>query len=487
MSRDSGYASMASKRLLERRSDDSDTRGIASIESYVTLASSRNHINMDRMAEKLAEILWDSEEIQRCMKKGFVVMDSDRFERNFLRLIKSFASELRAESNTTILKRATQIVYNCGAYATGIIRRRVLGDDSQAASFYSIKEQTATNTSVRSIRSIRSIYTLPEYAIYHKSTEQLLGRAGEGDGIDTVVEFPDIAEAAEKEPREDETEALYKVRRARRNEIAACEEHRRLRRETRDRDDFDTLDELRTRGRTESNSSLDALGAEHSRLRERERAIGQVLYEGLGVEHLDESRLRANSEEPKRPLLGGAGDMGAGGRASMGSLSAFENTARYSERYSRRNWIIHSDDEDLSLPNLENLTEFLISSAAFKNFRTQLEVFVESNSRLQQTLEDSPSQSHIGKLDEQSIAFKNSRELGTQLEVLVESNSQLQQTLEDSPSQSHIGKLDEHVPTEQVKDLGFLKRTKNFLRRSLRQPIPPGSQRVEWTCVGLSS
>ncbi|ELR05421.1 hypothetical protein GMDG_01716 [Pseudogymnoascus destructans 20631-21] len=182
--------------------------------------------------------------------------------------------------------------------------------------------------------SLRSIATLPEYAFYPKSTEQVLGRAGERDGIDTVVKFPDIAEAAEEERREDEMEALYQVRLARREEIAAREERRRLRREARDRGDLDTLAELRTRGRPESNTNLDALRAEHSRLRERERAVSQVSYEGLGVAHLDGSRVRANSEESERPLLGDAGDMGAGGRASMGSVLTFDNTARYSERYS---------------------------------------------------------------------------------------------------------------------------------------------------------
>ncbi|KFY05723.1 hypothetical protein V492_08335, partial [Pseudogymnoascus sp. VKM F-4246] len=183
--------------------------------------------------------------------------------------------------------------------------------------------------------SVRSIATLPEYAFHPKATEQVLGRAGERDGIDTVVKFPDIAEADEEERREDEMEALYQVRLARRNEIAAREERRRLRREARERGDNEALAELRTRGRAESNTNLDALRAEHSRLRERERAVSQVSYEGLGVAHLDGSRVRANSEESERPLLGDAGDMGAGGRESMGSFSTFDNTNnRYSERYS---------------------------------------------------------------------------------------------------------------------------------------------------------
>lgn len=74
-------------------------------------------------------------------------MNSDRFERNFIRLLKSYASELRVEADTYIQKDAARIVHNYRVYITRIIRRRVLGldeDNSQAAAFYSIKDQTAT-------------------------------------------------------------------------------------------------------------------------------------------------------------------------------------------------------------------------------------------------------------------------------------------------------------------------------------------------------
>lgn len=88
------------------------------------------------------------------------------------------------------------------------------------------------------------------------------------------------------------------------------------------------------------------------------------------------------------------------------------------------------------------IKDFLISSAAFKDFKAQLEVFVESYSRLQQIMED-------------------------------------------VPSQSHIGKLDEHVLTEHLKNPGFLRQAKNILQKSFRPAVPPGSKRVEWICVRL--
>lgn len=177
--------------------------------------------------------------------------------------------------------------------------------------------------------SIRSIMTLPAYNATPKDTEQVLGRAGDRGGIDTVVQFPDIAEATEEERREEEMEALYQVRLARRGEIAAREERRRERREARDRGDSVALEELRQRGRGESSATLDVLRAEHERVRERARAVSTVSYNGLGVARHDGTRIRANSEESERPLLGdaegmGAGAAGGGARASTGSFETLD-------------------------------------------------------------------------------------------------------------------------------------------------------------------
>lgn len=276
MSRDSGYASMAPKQRLKRGSNYWDVKSIASLESHITSASSLNPTAAGGVAEQLAETLWDDEELRQCVELGFVVMNSSRFERNFLRLIKIYASELHAEADTAIQKGATRIVHNYGAYATRIIRRRVIGDESHATAFHSIKEQTATKL-------------ILERFLEQQSTE--------------------------------------------------------------------TSDQADSRPEDEQESNGD----------------------------------------------------------------------------------IHSDDEYPYLPNLEKLTDFLVSSTAFKNFRAQLEVFVELNSQVQKTLEGLPSESRI---------------------------------------------INEHVATEQVKNIGFFRQAKNLFRRSLRRPILPRSQRVEWICVG---
>lgn len=171
--------------------------------------------------------------------------------------------------------------------------------------------------------------TLPAYNATPKDNEQVLGRAGERDGIDTVVQFPDIAEAAEEERREEEMEALYQVRLARRTEIVAREERRRLRREARARGDTVALEELRQSGRAESNATLEALRAQHEMVKERQRAVSTVSYKDLGVARHDGTRIRANSEESERPLLGDAESMAATERAdprnSTASLETLEN------------------------------------------------------------------------------------------------------------------------------------------------------------------
>ncbi|KFZ13622.1 hypothetical protein V501_03613 [Pseudogymnoascus sp. VKM F-4519 (FW-2642)] len=247
-----------------QESNHSDTKSIALLKSHATLVPSLNPTDVGGAAEEFAEILWNSEGIQQCLKLGFALMDSNRFERNFLRFIKTYASELRAEADTTIQKSAAHIVYYFGAYITRIIRRRVVRGGHQATTaLHSIREQNARKL------------TLERFLEQQKST---------------------------KNPN------------------------------------------------------------------------------------------RADKRQ-----------------------------------------------EDAYFPNLEKLTDFLISSTAFTNFRTQLEFFVESNSRFQHTLED-------------------------------------------SPHQSHIEKSDIHVPIEQLKDVGFFRRVRNFLRRSLRQPVPLESQRVEWIC-----
>jgi hypothetical protein len=161
--------------------------------------------------------------------------------------------------------------------------------------------------------SVRSVMTLPAYRPAPGESEQVLGREGERGGIDVVLEYPETVDEVEELRREEEMEALYQVRLARRAEAAEREELRRLRREARERNDLVALEEIRSRSRAASNArgnrTLEELRAEHARLRDRQRAASSVSYADLGVARHDGTRIRANSEESERPLLGDAASM----------------------------------------------------------------------------------------------------------------------------------------------------------------------------------
>ncbi|GKT41432.1 uncharacterized protein ColSpa_01613 [Colletotrichum spaethianum] len=148
--------------------------------------------------------------------------------------------------------------------------------------------------------SIRSIMTLPAYRPDPNDNEQVLGREGERGGVDVVIEYP--TEENEEDLRDQEMEALYQIRLARRQELAEREERRRERREARERGDFVALDNIRARARNASNNSvLTVLREEHERLKnERQRAVSSVSYADLGVARHDGTRLRANSTESER-------------------------------------------------------------------------------------------------------------------------------------------------------------------------------------------
>lgn len=175
--------------------------------------------------------------------------------------------------------------------------------------------------------SVRSVMTLPAYAPAPRPTEQVIGREGERAGMDVVVEFPETA-TEEEARREDEMESLYQIRVARRQEIAAREERRRLRREARERGDLVTLEELRLESRLRAESAATAgasttslgaasLIAEHT-ARERDRRVSSVSYAELGLARHDGTRIRADSvESDNRPLLDSAASMAGSTRGSF--------------------------------------------------------------------------------------------------------------------------------------------------------------------------
>lgn len=148
--------------------------------------------------------------------------------------------------------------------------------------------------------SVRSIMTLPAYRTKANDNEQVLGREGERDGVDVVVDMPSVEE--HEALREDEMETLYQIRLARQDQIAQRDERRQLRREARSRGDMVALRELSERARAASQSHVvEDLREEQQRLRtQRSRAVSSVSYEQLGVVSHDGTRLRANSQESER-------------------------------------------------------------------------------------------------------------------------------------------------------------------------------------------
>ncbi|CAD6499709.1 BgTH12-03817 [Blumeria graminis f. sp. triticale] len=167
--------------------------------------------------------------------------------------------------------------------------------------------------------SIRSVITLPAYIQTARQNECVLGREGERAGIDVVVEFPDLAE--EEQRREDEMEALYQVRLARRRENEAREERRRHRRDARERGECVEARDIEESAQRASNGSsgqtIEELRAEHDRLKRlRQRTVSVVSYAEIGVARHDGTRLSINSQENERTgLLGEAGNASPWGLA----------------------------------------------------------------------------------------------------------------------------------------------------------------------------
>lgn len=205
--------------------------------------------------------------------------------------------------------------------------------------------------------SVRSIMTLPAYSKSVRENERILGREGDRDGIDVVVEAPETEEM-EEERREEEMESLYQIRVQRRRENAEREERRRERREARDRGDFATLNRLRQESRLRAEersihvgvSDASAMIAEHQS-RSRERRVSSVSYGDLGVARHDGSRVRANSQESHRALLSDAASIGG---ASLARPWTGEGGGRNSLSVHHRDY----SGSALSISDAEDGSEF---------------------------------------------------------------------------------------------------------------------------------
>jgi hypothetical protein len=194
--------------------------------------------------------------------------------------------------------------------------------------------------------SVRSIMTLPPYRVDPINTEQVIGREGERDGVDVVVELPTEEEL--EAWRDDEMEALYQIRLARRQENAERERRREERRDARNRGDFVALDQIRQRTREASNNTvIDDLRQNHERLRDqRNRTVSSVSYGNIGVARHDGSRIRANSSESERiGLLSDA--------ASIGALSTTTSGATSSHQRNRSSSVL-SGEIDMQAPSMRS-------------------------------------------------------------------------------------------------------------------------------------
>ena len=98
-------------------------------------------------------------------------------------------------------------------------------------------EMAASTNGVDRNTSVRSIMTLPVYRPSPLPSERLIAREGERAGVDTVVEFPETADEEEAR-REEDMQALYQIRQARRREINERQERRRERAAAREAGDW---------------------------------------------------------------------------------------------------------------------------------------------------------------------------------------------------------------------------------------------------------
>lgn len=158
--------------------------------------------------------------------------------------------------------------------------------------------------------------TLPAYRLTPANNEQVLGREGERDGVDVIVDLP--TEEDHEALREEEMSTLYQIRLARRQQISEQEQRRTERQEARLRGDTAALTQLRERTRAASNNSMiDGLRREMERAKDtRQRSVSSVSYADLGVARHDGTRLRANSNESERMgLLSDAASIAASQRS----------------------------------------------------------------------------------------------------------------------------------------------------------------------------
>jgi hypothetical protein len=207
-------------------------------------------------------------------------------------------------------------------------------------------QRNQNNGTVDRNTSVRSVITLPAYRQAPSHEERVLGREGERDGIDVIVDLP--TQEDEEALREREMDTLYQIRLARRQELADRETRRQLRREAQERRDHAALATLRTQAQGDNTREIvRGLRETVDRIKDnRQRSVSSVSYADLGVAHHDGSRLRANSSESERVgLLADVASMAATSRPGAQSPAPSHTRGRSASS-------IVSIDSDMPSPEL---------------------------------------------------------------------------------------------------------------------------------------
>lgn len=142
--------------------------------------------------------------------------------------------------------------------------------------------------------------TLPAYRQMAAQNEQVIGREGERDGIDVIVDLPTEEEL--EALRDEEMESMYQIRLARRQLIEEQQQRRLERQEARRRGDNAALADIRARTRAANgNTVIDELRREMERAKEnRNLSVSSVSYADVGLARHDGTRIRANSTDSER-------------------------------------------------------------------------------------------------------------------------------------------------------------------------------------------
>lgn len=203
-----------------------------------------------------------------------------------------------------------EVANSRGINATATSRTGRAGRSNHPPPASSNRNNAAASGNVDRNTSVRSVMTLPAYRPDAAQNEQVIGREGERDGIDVIVDLPTEEEV--EALRDEEMESMYQIRLARRQLIDEQQQRRVERQGARTRGDVAALADIRSRTRAANNSTvIDDLRQEMERAKEnRNLSVSSVSYADVGLARHDGTRIRANSTESERVgLLSDAGNI----------------------------------------------------------------------------------------------------------------------------------------------------------------------------------